>query len=243
MKKQTLLGVIILFLLHLVIANAQEVAQDSVIHRFSYTVGYQVGQQLIADGHGLDAEQVTAAIGDVLQGRQPRLTMVQMQGAIDEYQQIRRNKYEEQATKNLLQGRVFIDKNRQQDGIVEVSPQLQYRVVKSGSGKKPRASDTVVLNYRAGKLDGTPFDDSYTRNDPVTIPISGLIKGWQEILPRMEEGAIWKIFVGPELAYGSDGAGEVIGPNETLIFDIELVRVVGDDTNTAPLILKNRLGN
>lgn len=233
MKKQMLLGVILL-LQHPVIASAQEVAQDGVIHRFSYAVGYQVGQQLMADGQGLDTEQVTAAIGDVLQGRKPRLTMVQMQGAIDEYQQMRRNKHEEQVTHNLFQGRVFLDKNRQQDGVIEVSPQLQYRVVKSGSGKKPRVSDTVVLNYRVSKLDGSILDDSYTRNDPATTPISGLIKGWQEILPKMEEGAIWKIFVGPELAYGSDGAGETIGPNETLMFDIELVRVVGSDTSTTP---------
>jgi FKBP-type peptidyl-prolyl cis-trans isomerase FklB len=102
---------------------------------------------------------------------------------------------------------------------------LQYKVIKVGTGKKPTPTDTVTAHYSGKLINGTEFDSSYKRGEPATFQLNGVIKGWQETLPLMQEGAKWEVVIPPELAYGPNGAGQSIGPNETLIFEIELVAV------------------
>jgi FKBP-type peptidyl-prolyl cis-trans isomerase FklB len=102
---------------------------------------------------------------------------------------------------------------------------LQYKVITEGKGKQPKSTDTVVAHYRGTLTNGTEFDSSYKRNESATFPVAGVIKGWQEALPLMKEGAKWQVYIPAELGYGPRGAGAIIGPNEVLIFDIELVSV------------------
>jgi FKBP-type peptidyl-prolyl cis-trans isomerase FklB len=109
--------------------------------------------------------------------------------------------------------------------VVALPSGLQYKVITAGQGKQPKSTDTVVAHYRGTLINGTEFDSSYQRNEPATFPVGGVIKGWQEALLLMKEGAKWQIFIPADLAYGPRGAGASIGPNEVLIFDIELLSV------------------
>jgi len=109
--------------------------------------------------------------------------------------------------------------------VIALPSGLQYKVITEGKGKQPKSTDTVVAHYRGTLTNGTEFDSSYKRNEPATFPVAGVIKGWQEALPLMKEGAKWQVYIPAELGYGPRGAGAIIGPNEVLIFDIELVSV------------------
>ena len=119
----------------------------------------------------------------------------------------------------------FLMENKAKEGVKTLPSGLQYKVIKDGDGKTPKATDTVVTHYRGTLLDGSEFDSSYKRNQPAEFPVSGVIKGWSEALQLMKEGAKWTLYVPPNLAYGARGFPPVIGPNETLIFEIELLKV------------------
>ena len=119
----------------------------------------------------------------------------------------------------------FLEENARKEGVKTTKSGLQYLVLREGSGKKPKAADVVVVNYRGTLIDGKEFDSSYSRNEPIEFPLNGVIPGWTEGVQLMKEGAKYRLFVPSELAYGSRGAGSAIGPNETLIFDVELLKV------------------
>ena len=119
----------------------------------------------------------------------------------------------------------FLMENKAKEGVKTLPSGLQYKVIKDGEGATPKLTDTVVTHYRGTLIDGTEFDSSYKRKEPATFPVSGVIKGWTEALQLMKEGAKWILYVPPKLAYGERGAGGLIGPNETLIFEIELLKV------------------
>jgi FKBP-type peptidyl-prolyl cis-trans isomerase FklB len=127
--------------------------------------------------------------------------------------------------KNKKEGEAFLSENRKKEGIKALPSGLQYKVVKAGTGKKPKSTDTVTTHYRGTLIDGTEFDSSYRRGQPASFPVSGVIAGWTEALQLMEEGAKWQLFIPPNLAYGERGAGSQIGPNATLIFEIELISI------------------
>ena len=127
--------------------------------------------------------------------------------------------------KNLEAGQAFLEANKKKEGVIALPSGLQYKVITEGKGKQPKSTDTVVAHYRGTLTNGTEFDSSYKRNEPATFPVAGVIKGWQEALPLMKEGAKWQVYIPAELGYGPRGAGAIIGPNEVLIFDIELVSV------------------
>jgi len=134
-------------------------------------------------------------------------------------------KQQEVAKKNKKEGEVFLDENKKKEGVKTLASGLQYKVLKEGTGKKPKLNDAVTVNYRGTLIDGTEFDSSYRRGQPASFPVSGVIPGWTEALPLMGEGAKWQLFVPSNLAYGERGAGAMIGPNATLIFEIELISV------------------
>ena len=129
------------------------------------------------------------------------------------------------AKKKQETGEAFLEKNKKKEGVVTLPSGLQYKVITEGKGKQPKSTDTVVAHYRGTLINGTEFDSSYKRNEPATFPVEGVIKGWQEALPLMKEGAKWQVYIPAELGYGPRGAGAAIGPNEVLIFDIELLSV------------------
>ena len=131
----------------------------------------------------------------------------------------------ELADKNLKDAEKFVEENKKKEGVITTASGLQYKIITKGNGKIPTAQDTVVAHYRGTLIDGTEFDNSFKRNEPATFPVSGVIKGWQEILQLMPVGSKWEVYIPPQLAYGEQGAGQVIPPNAALIFDIELISI------------------
>jgi len=132
---------------------------------------------------------------------------------------------EAQSNNPIERAEKFLMENKAKEGVQTLPSGLQYKVIKDGTGKTPKLSDTVSTHYRGTLLDGKEFDSSYKRNEPAEFPVSGVIKGWTEALQLMKEGAKWTLYVPPKLAYGERGFPPVIGPNETLIFEIELLKV------------------
>ena len=130
---------------------------------------------------------------------------------------------------NKKQGMAFLEANKTMDGVVTLPSGLQYKVLQEGTGPKPAPTDTVICNYRGTLLDSTEFDSSYKRGQPATFPVAGVIKGWTEALQLMSVGSKWQLFIPPELAYGERGFGGQIGPNATLIFEVELLSIQAKD--------------
>ncbi len=199
---------------------------DSVTQRFSYVVGLQLGQRLNGQGlNGLDAKAIAAGIDDVMNGRKPRLEMSDMQQAATDFQAKVTADLERKSAANKAAEAEFLAENRKKEGVVELPSGLQYSVVTAGTGKQPSADGKVTVNYRGTLLDGTEFDSSYRRGEPAELEIAQVIEGWKEVLPLMHEGDKWNVAIPAALAYGENGAGSVIGPNEMLLFDIELISV------------------
>lgn len=202
---------------------AQELSSQK--QKFSYTVGYQMGSSLQSHGLDLDEDTVLQAIRDAMEGKDPKMSRQEMNMAIAEQRKILQGELQKQAAENLKRSNDFLAKNKQRDGVKVTDSGLQYEVLAEGSGASPTPSDTVVVNYKGSLIDGTVFDSSYERNTPATLPLKGVIKGWQEGLQLMKEGAKYKFYIPADLAYGAKGAGDRIGPNEALIFEVELLKV------------------
>ena len=195
----------------------------------SYTLGYQIGGQLavqIREGEvDLDPEAFAQAIADVLAGRPPAMTSVQMEAALEMFQQQQNSRRNTAAETGQSRGEAFQVEYSQRQGVVVTASGLQYRVIETGEGRSPGPADTVVVHYVGQLIDGTEFDSSKDRGTPATFSLGGIIPGWQEALQLMREGDIWEVVIPSELAYGAQGAGASIGPNETLVFEIELISV------------------
>jgi FKBP-type peptidyl-prolyl cis-trans isomerase FklB len=134
-------------------------------------------------------------------------------------------KQSEVAKKNKAEGETFLAENKKKEGVKSLATGLQYKVIKAGTGKKPKSNDTVTVHYRGTLINGAEFDSSYKRGQPATFPVSKVIPGWTEALQLMEVGAKWQLFIPSNLAYGEQGAGSDIAPNATLIFEVELVSI------------------
>jgi len=229
MKKTCLpfLGFVIAFVPAGIIAD--DVVPQSPREQFSYALGFQIGtqiaQQMMAEDLDLDPGFLAQAIEDVLSGASPAITSEQMNAAISAVQQQTQEKSMEKAQAAEQAGEDFRQTYRQQEGVSETDSGILYRVLTPGTGAKPKVDDTVVVHYRGTLVDGTEFDSSIRRGQPATFSLGGIIAGWQEALQLMQEGARWEVVIPPELAYGSTGAGGAIGPQETLIFEIELIEV------------------
>jgi len=194
--------------------------------RLSYAVGVQMGSSLKQQGlTDLDPKVVGQAIADVLADAKFKVSQEDMQAAITAYQQEANAKRNAAASKQKTAGDKFRAENKKRKGVTELANGIQYEVLKDGKGAKPKKTDTVTVHYHGTLIDGTVFDSSVKRGKPATFPLNGVIKGWQEVLPLIPTGAKWKVVIPPELAYGERGAGGSIGPNETLIFEIELIEI------------------
>jgi len=195
----------------------------------SYALGMNIGRGLTRQQVDVDPVVLARGLRDTLAGAKPLLTDDQAQAALTQLQTAVKTKEEAAAQKagetNMKEGQDFLAENKTKDGVVTLPSGLQYKILTAGTGPKPTASDTVVCNYRGTFIDGTEFDSSYKRNQPATFPVNGVIKGWTEALQLMPVGSKWQLFIPSELAYGSRGAGGVIGPNKTLVFEVELLSI------------------
>jgi len=166
---------------------------------------------------------------DSYNGDNTLLTEDQARQAIEDFQKTLMAKKAETmqklSEKNKADGEKFLAENAKKEGVKSLPSGLQYKEITPGMGKSPKATDTVTVHYKGTLIEGTEFDSSYKRGEPATFPVSGVIAGWTEALQLMKEGAKWQLFIPPNLAYGERGAGPDIGPNATLIFEVELITV------------------
>jgi FKBP-type peptidyl-prolyl cis-trans isomerase FklB len=198
--------------------------------KFSYSLGVNIGTRLSSDlkrqSIEYDPKLLEEGLRDALSGNKTRLTEQEMQAVMRETQAEVIKEMQEKAAKvaaaNKAEGEAFLVANKAKEGVVTLPSGLQYKILKEGTGPKPTASDTVVCNYKGTLLNGTEFDSSYKRGKPATFPVSGVIKGWTEALQLMPVGSKWQLFIPANLAYGDRGAGSEIGPDSTLVFEVEL---------------------
>lgn len=196
--------------------------------RASYGLGLQIGQQLAERiTTDLDTAAFTLAIRDVLDGAEPRLSEEELEAAFAALRAEIDAAREARAQAKLEAGRAFLAENGKKDGVTTTESGLQYSITKSGSGDSPTPGQSVTVHYEGRLLNGSVFDSSIARGEPVTFPVGGVIRGWQEALQLMTPGATWEVWIPSELAYGPQGAGGSIGPNETLNFTIELISIDG----------------
>ncbi|KPK02452.1 MAG: hypothetical protein AMK71_02140 [Nitrospira bacterium SG8_35_4] len=197
--------------------------------RLSYAIGMDIGNGLQRQNIDLNPEIVAQGIWDSLSGGKTLLTEQEYRDTMTAFKEEMSKKQmalmQEFSDKNKKDGENFLAENKTRDGITTLPSGLQYKVIQAGTGKTPKASDTVTVNYRGTLIDGTEFDSSYRRGQPASFPVKGVIPGWTEALQLMKEGAKWELYIPSNLAYGERGAGRNIGPNSTLIFEVELISV------------------
>lgn len=197
--------------------------------KISYSIGMSLGKDFKAQGIDVDPDVLIQAIKDVTAGGKTLMTEDEVKKVIGDYQKEMMAKQEakekELGEKNKKDGVAFLAENGKKEGVVTTASGLQYKIVKKGNGKKPGLNDNVTVHYKGTLIDGKEFDSSYKRGEPVTFPVGGVIPGWTEALQLMDEGAKWQLFIPAGLAYGERGAGAQIGPNSTLIFEVELIKI------------------
>lgn len=220
--RKTLSGILMLSMVS--VTQAAGLTTDS--QKFSYAMGYRMANMLQAQGiTALDAEAFSAAVADVVHNRPLQLDEQAMQQAILKEQQKLQDQAQAASQQNVEKGKMFLEKNKTVKGVTTLPNGLQYMVLKSANGAMPQATDTVKVHYHGVLIDGTVFDSSVDRGQPASFALNRVIPGFREAITRMNVGSKWRVFVPSELAYGERGAGGKIGPNETLIFDIELLAV------------------
>lgn len=205
---------------------------DSEIAKVSYGIGANIGSRF-GDDLPLDVDAFSAGVRDALEGNELKMSEEDIMATLQSYQQkqlaARQAEAEEEGEANLKAAEAFFAENAKKEGVQTTESGLQYLVVEAGDGDMPSADDTVEVHYKGTLLDGTEFDSSYKRGETVSFPVSGVIPGWTEALQLMSEGAKWKLFIPSDLAYGAGGAGQMIGPNAALVFEVELIDVADQD--------------
>ncbi|MDO6392286.1 FKBP-type peptidyl-prolyl cis-trans isomerase [Pontibacter sp. BT731] len=193
--------------------------------KISYIIGRDMAANLKKQGIDIEAEAFFKGLKEVIAGEPSSLSQQDIQMAMMALQQEMQQKQGAKGGENQKAGEAFLAENKNKEGIKTLPSGLQYQVLEEGTGKSPAATDKVTTHYHGTLIDGTVFDSSYERGQPATFPVNGVIAGWTEALQLMKEGAKWRLFIPSDLAYGAQGAGDTIGPNTTLIFDVELISV------------------
>lgn len=193
--------------------------------KISYIIGRDMAGNLKKQGIDVNPDAFIKGMKEALEGKPSTLSQEEVQQAMMQLQQEMGAKQGAAASENQKAGEAFLAENKNKEGVKTLPSGLQYEVLNEGTGKSPSASDKVTTHYHGTLIDGTTFDSSYERGQPATFPVNGVIAGWTEALQLMKEGAKWRLYIPSNLAYGSQGAGDVIGPNATLIFDVELISV------------------
>jgi FKBP-type peptidyl-prolyl cis-trans isomerase FklB len=201
--------------------------------KVSYALGMNLGRNLRKDSLEIDTDILVKGVRDGLAGDKLLLTDAEAQAVLTQLQNNVRKIEQERAQAagetNKKQGQEFLAANKSKEGVVALPSGLQYKILQQGTGPKPTPADTVVCNYRGTLIDNTEFDSSFKRGQPATFGVSQVIKGWTEALQLMPVGSKWQLFIPPDLAYGDRGAGAQIGPNATLIFEVELLSIQAKD--------------
>jgi len=196
--------------------------------KLSYALGMDIASQLKPSVQ-LDPEAFARGMKDVLAGGHTLLTETEVRALIEGMKAEMGKKFQAErqaaATKAKTDGEAFLAANKAKPGVVALESGLQYEVLKAGDGRKPTLEDTVLCQYRGTLVDGTEFDSSYGRSEPASFPVKGVIKGWTEALQLMPIGSKWRLVIPAQLAYGPRGAGPIIAPNSTLVFELELLGV------------------
>lgn len=211
-----------------------EVTLDSLEKKVTYIVGYNMAKQAEANGVTFQKDVMSQAIQDVLDEKEPRIAQEEQQKIMMSFQEEQQAKREEERTKsaeeNLAKAKVFLEENGKKEGVVTTESGLQYKVLQAGAegAATPKEDDKVKVHYHGTLIDGTVFDSSVDRGEPVSFPVKGVIKGWIEALQLMKVGDKYQLVIPPELAYGASGTSGKIGPNAALIFDVELLEINPD---------------
>ncbi|MFT5259712.1 MAG: FKBP-type peptidyl-prolyl cis-trans isomerase FklB [Saprospiraceae bacterium] len=228
MLKKTLIASSLSFLI-LSGSLSAETDLTNALDKKSYALGMVFGQQI---SDNLDKGQfevntisVIEGLSAVLSGGDTLMNQAELQSFLQEEQERQAAKASEQAESAVKEGQAFLEGYAKEEGVSTTDTGIHYKILAEGTGKQPLESDTVQVHYAGTLKDGTEFDSSYARGTPAEFPVSGVIKGWQQILPMMKEGSKWEVAIPSELAYGERGAGGNIGPHQPLVFVIELLEI------------------
>ena len=192
----------------------------------SYMLGYIISENIKKDQPNLASKAFLQGVKDSLNNKEPNLAEKDMELINNQVRQKAKSKKQnEEGEKHKMEGQKFLEENKKREGIKVTDSGLQYEVLTEGKGKSPTDMDTVEVHYRGTLIDGTEFDSSYKRNESISFPLNGVIRGWTEGLQLMKEGAKYKFYIPSDLAYGERGAGQSIPPHATLIFEVELLKV------------------
>lgn len=212
-----------------------QVELETMKQKLSYSLGYGYGEQLQDVGTDLDVDLLLAAIREALDGKESAMSQEETAAVMRTFAEDMRKRQQEKASmagaQNAEAGAAFLEQNGKRDGVVTTDSGLQYEVIKKGDGAIPKPSDSVSVHYTGTLIDGTKFDSSVDRGQPIELPYieqdgrGSVIQGWVEALQLMPVGSKWKLYIPSSLAYGPNGAGQAIGPNATLIFDVELISI------------------
>jgi len=197
--------------------------------KLSYLLGLNTAKSMINKEIEIDPDTFLQGMNDTLTGKKSALSAAESSQVMVQFQANMRAKAQAkvdmQSGENIKAGKAFITKYKKKDGVVSLDNGIVYNVIKAGSGVQPTVADSVVAHYTGKLVDGRVFDSSVQRGQPSTFPLKSVIKGWQEILPLMKVGSKWEAVIPPQLAYGERGPGGLIGPNSTLVFEIELIEI------------------
>ncbi len=209
--------------------ESQPLVFSDEMDRVSYSIGVDIGESFKQQKLDLTAPFLAKGIEDAMMGGETMMTKDDMEACLKDFQEERMNKQssdqKNMKENNTKEGEEFLAANKSKEGVITTDSGLQYKVITEGTGATPRPTDTVETHYRGTLINGKEFDSSYSRGKTTSFPVNGVIAGWTEALLMMKVGAKWQLYIPSELAYGTRGAGGDIGPNATLIFDIELISI------------------
>ncbi|MBN1551045.1 FKBP-type peptidyl-prolyl cis-trans isomerase [bacterium] len=203
---------------------------DTEKDKISYSLGADMGKNFKMQNIDIDVDVFARGLEDAINDREMLMSDTDIQKTrMDYYRKMREDRQQRSmalSKENKEKGEAFLAENKKKEGVVTTETGLQYKIITEGSGERPKLTDKVKCHYRGTLIDGTEFDSSISRGEPATFPVNGVIPGWTEALQKMSPGAKWELYIPSELAYGERGAGPKIGPNETLIFEVELLEIL-----------------
>lgn len=227
--KKTLLSLAITSCFFATTAYSAESSLETVNQKASYTLGTDLAQNFLDQGLNIDIKALTAGMNDVINNHPLQLTEAEMRASVLDFQKKMQAKQVEDfkalAEKNAKLSAAFLAENKLKPGVKTLDSGLQYRIITEGKGDHPSVDDYLTAHYKGALIDGTVFDSSFTRGTPIEFQMNDVIPGWKEALKIMRAGSKWEIYIPPALAYGETGAGGSIGPNEVLIFTLELIKI------------------
>jgi FKBP-type peptidyl-prolyl cis-trans isomerase FklB len=227
--KSSISILVVLLLLPLVLIGQQKESLQTMKGKVSYSIGLDIGRNMKRQMIEVDLDLLMRGVKDGLGDGKAALSDSVIQATMAAWQKdmmAKMNEVQKKAgEKNKKEGDAFLAENKKKPGVITLPSGLQYKILKDGTGKSPKATDTVVVHYRGTLTNGKEFESSYKRGQPAIMPVNQFIAGWIEALQKMKAGSKWQLFIPPNLGYGENGAGQDIGPNATLIFEVELVDI------------------